>query len=50
MLPSQTRQAHHGVRCMVLLGAIDLNLSLVYPPVKLIHTIATSIFINHGFS
>lgn len=50
MLPPLTRQAHHGVICMVLLEAADLNLSLVYPPVKLIHTIVTSILITHGFS
>lgn len=50
MLPSLTRQAHRGVMCMILLEVADLNSSLVYLSVRLVHTISTSIFINHGYS
>lgn len=36
--------------CMILLEVAGLNLSLVYLSVRLVHTISTSIFINHGYS
>lgn len=50
MLPSLTRQAHRGVMCTILLEAADLNLSLVFPSVRLVHTIPTSILTNNGCS
>lgn len=36
--------------CTIFLEAADLNLSLVYPSVRLVHTIPTSISTNNGYS